>query len=187
MQTRKAQSKWTRWAGLKQRLLRGFSAAVYAARVILPQPYNAKTLSKAMGDEQQTSRAASVVVLRRDAVLMVLRGRAPFEGLWSFPGGRAEPGEAAEQTARRELLEETGLEVGGLTRVGAFRPGGHTSPLILTVFAARAAGGEPRAGDDALRAEFVPLGNVLSRARTAGSAGWITLALLALADPPLIG
>ncbi len=35
--------------------------------------------------------SASVIVLKRDAVLMVERGRAPFLGLWSFPGGRAEP------------------------------------------------------------------------------------------------
>jgi 8-oxo-dGTP pyrophosphatase MutT (NUDIX family) len=132
-------------------------------------------------------RSASVVVVRREAVLMILRRYAPFEGLWSFPGGRAEPGEADEATARRELLEETGLEIGELARIGAFLPGPGTSPMILTVFAAHAVGGEPRAGDDALRAEFVPFGEVLARPRTAGSAGWIARALLALGGPELSG
>ena len=28
--------------------------------------------------------------------------------IWTLPGGRAEPGETAEETAHRELLEETG-------------------------------------------------------------------------------
>ena len=56
--------------------------------------------------------SASVIVLKRDCVLMVERLRPPFEGLWSFPGGRAEPGEDLEATARRELFEETGLAVG---------------------------------------------------------------------------
>jgi 8-oxo-dGTP pyrophosphatase MutT (NUDIX family) len=130
--------------------------------------------------------AASIVVLRSDSVLMVKRGRPPFQGLWSFPGGRAEPGEQPEATARRELLEETGLNVGGLLKLGAFQPSPELSPLILTVFAARGDLTEPRPGDDALRAEFVRFAHVLARPRTAGAAGWIARALVALSDPPLL-
>jgi len=128
---------------------------------------------------------ASVVVLRPDAVLMVLRGHAPLEGLWSFPGGRAGPGESAETAARRELLEETGLRVERLVEVGAFQPSPDRSPLRLIVFAAHAPGGSPRAGDDALRAEFVPLSQVLARPVTPGAVGWVTRAILALSRPPL--
>lgn len=117
---------------------------------------------------------------------MVERARPPFEGLWSFPGGRAEPGEDAEATARRELLEEAGLTVGALARLGDFHPGPGSSPLRLTVFAARAGAGTPRAADDALHAEFVPYQAVLLRPRTAGAVGWIARALLALAEPPLL-
>ena len=65
-------------------------------------------------------QAASVIVLRRDSVLMVERARPPFQGLWSFPGGRSESGETVEATARRELFEETGLTVGPLLLLGAF-------------------------------------------------------------------
>lgn len=129
---------------------------------------------------------ASIIVMRRDAVLLVQRARPPFRGLWSFPGGRAEPGEDAERTARRELLEETGLEVGAVVRLGAFAPAPDVSPLRLTVFAARAAGGTPQACDDALQAEFVPLDRVLTRPLTAGAAGWIARALAALSEPPLL-
>lgn len=39
-------------------------------------------------------------------------------GEWDLPGGHLEPGESCEQTARRELLEETGLEVGRLELLG---------------------------------------------------------------------
>lgn len=130
--------------------------------------------------------AASVVMLSRDGVLMVERSRPPFQGLWSFPGGRCEPGEDAEATARRELLEETGLQAGHLVWLGAFQPAADRSPLRLTVFAARAAIAAPRAGDDALRAEFVPFADMLARPATAGAAGWISRALLALSEPPLL-
>lgn len=128
---------------------------------------------------------ASVVALRRDAVLMVERGLPPFQRLWSFPGGRSEPGEDAEATARRELLEETGLTVGHLAPLGTFRPLPEKSPLVLTVFAARLKDVAPRAGDDALRAELVRFACVLSRPCTPGATGWIARAIAAMATPPL--
>lgn len=53
-------------------------------------------------------------MLRPGAVLLVRRGKPPSEGAWSLPGGAQELGETAEAAARRELLEETGLEVGPL-------------------------------------------------------------------------
>ena len=129
------------------------------------------------------SEGASVIVLKHDAVLMVERARAPFRGLWSFPGGRADPGEDPEATARRELLEETGLEVGRVIRLGAFNPNpGDVPPFHLTVFAARMLDGSPQASDDALRAEFVPLPLILTRKTTAGAASWIARAIARLAD-----
>ncbi len=44
-------------------------------------------------------------------VLLIERGRAPGKGLWSVPGGKVEWGEAVEDACRREVLEETGVEV----------------------------------------------------------------------------
>lgn len=59
-----------------------------------------------------------VAVLRPGAALLVRRGNPPNIGAWSLPGGGQELGETAEQTARRELLEETGLQVGKLHLAG---------------------------------------------------------------------
>ena len=136
-------------------------------------------------NEEDLPQAASVIGLKRGSVLMVKRARPPFQGLWSFPGGRSEAGESAEATARRELLEEAAITVGPLVRIGAFQPAPALSPLVLTVFAARADGAEPRAGDDAQEAAFVPLSATTTLACTAGAVGWVARAVLALSEPPL--
>ncbi len=51
------------------------------------------------------------VVIHQGRVLLVRRGREPLKGEWSIPGGMLELGEKLEDGVRRELLEETGLEV----------------------------------------------------------------------------
>ncbi len=61
-------------------------------------------------------RVAGVLLVdARGWLLMQLRGKEArvSPGQWSMPGGGIEPGEAPEQAARRELLEETGLAVAG--------------------------------------------------------------------------
>lgn len=137
------------------------------------------------GAEGTAIEGASVIVLRGDSVLMVRRARPPAEGLWSFPGGKLEPGETAEDAARRELLEETGLVAGTLVELGRFRPAPDRSPIVLTVFGAGESTGDPVAGDDAAEAEFVPLPRILARSTTPGAPRWIAEALLALKCPGL--
>lgn len=134
-------------------------------------------------DNRAQTNGASVVVLRRDAVLMVERARPPLQGVWSFPGGRSEDGENPEQTARRELLEETGLRLGRLIRLGTAHP---APEFWLAVFAGRAGEGVPRAMDDAARAEYVPFSGVLTRRVTPGAAGWVARAISALGEPTLL-
>ena len=45
---------------------------------------------------------------------MAQRGKPPRMGSWSLPGGAQHLGETAEECARRELREETGIEAGPL-------------------------------------------------------------------------
>lgn len=56
------------------------------------------------------AQPASSAILRRDGrYLLVLRRNPPAADMYAFPGGRAEPGEAPEAAALRELCEETGI------------------------------------------------------------------------------
>ncbi|MDN3718421.1 NUDIX domain-containing protein [Roseibium salinum] len=52
----------------------------------------------------------SVLCHRDGRVLMVKRGKDPYKGHWSLPGGLVELGETLLEAAERELLEETGAK-----------------------------------------------------------------------------
>jgi ADP-ribose pyrophosphatase YjhB (NUDIX family) len=60
------------------------------------------------------------VVIHRNRALLIRRGCEPLKGEWSIPGGMLELGETLAEGVRRELQEETGLEVEPLEIVAAF-------------------------------------------------------------------
>lgn len=60
------------------------------------------------------------VVIHGGRALLIKRGSAPLEGQWSIPGGTLELGESLQEGVRRELLEETGIEVRILELIEVF-------------------------------------------------------------------
>ncbi|MCK5667434.1 MAG: NUDIX hydrolase, partial [Thiotrichaceae bacterium] len=58
-----------------------------------------------------TIGVGGIVFNTQDEVLMIKRNKAPASGQWSIPGGQLEPGESLECACRREVSEETGIEV----------------------------------------------------------------------------
>jgi 8-oxo-dGTP diphosphatase len=96
-----------------------------------------------------------VVVLRRDEVLLVQRGKAPNKGQWSIPGGKQLLGETVMEAVHRELLEETGVIIEQpalLDVVDVIVPDGIGKILYhytLVDYQAEWLSGECRSGDDA--------------------------------------
>ncbi len=87
-----------------------------------------------------------VLCEREGRILMIRRaGTGFFDGLYSLPGGHVEPGESVRMAARRELREETGLEVelSALAYVGVVHRLSDTNRIDFFVRADRF-GGEPR-------------------------------------------
>jgi 8-oxo-dGTP diphosphatase len=73
-----------------------------------------------MSESQENSRrwypdhpfvGVGVVVVRDGQMLMVKRGKEPYKGKWSIPGGGIELGETLYEGARREVLEESSVKV----------------------------------------------------------------------------
>jgi 8-oxo-dGTP diphosphatase len=94
--------------------------------------------------------AVGVIVERKDRILLVRRKFEPMAGGWSLPAGFMEYGEAPEETARREALEETGLRIELTALHGAYRAGLDTGvPVLLVVYTGQVVGGRLRPGDDA--------------------------------------
>lgn len=97
------------------------------------------------------------IARRGDALLLIERGRGAAVGEWSVPGGRVEFGETLAEAARREMAEETGLDVvvgdviGWVERVSA------EHHFVIVDFAVTVVGGTLHAGDDAVDAKWVPV------------------------------
>ena len=103
---------------------------------------------------------AGVVVLRGRCVCLVKRKFPPKQGQWSLPTGFMEWDEDVQLTARREALEETGLEV-KLTGLYAVESGilPPDIPVLVVFYRATEAGGKLEAGDDAAEVGFFELGS----------------------------
>ncbi|MBM3205445.1 NUDIX hydrolase, partial [Candidatus Shapirobacteria bacterium] len=54
--------------------------------------------------------AAAAIIIRRDKVLLVKRGKQPYKGTWMFPAGFVDFGETPWEAIVREVKEETDLK-----------------------------------------------------------------------------
>ena len=112
--------------------------------------------------------AADAMVTHQDNILLVERKSVFGRGLLALPGGFLEPNENLRQCAARELLEETGINVGKqeFKATKCFdHPKRSTRGRVITqafyfVLPESAAQPEPQGGSDAARAFWLPLAEV---------------------------
>ncbi|MFF8609452.1 NUDIX domain-containing protein [Streptomyces sp. NPDC015346] len=99
-------------------------------------------------------------------VLLVERGQEPYAGAWALPGGFVLPRESAEQAARRELAEETGLSADTVAGLHLEQLRTYSEPdrdprmrVVSVAYTALVPDPpEPRGGGDAARAQWMPYG-----------------------------
>ena len=100
------------------------------------------------------------VVVSDEKVLIVKRGHEPRKGEWSLPGGIVELGETLVEACKRELKEETGLDVDVGEVVEVFdrvhrRDGRIQYHFVIVDYLCRPIGGTLSAADDAEDAAWV--------------------------------
>ena len=95
-------------------------------------------------------------------VLLIERGNEPFKGYWAFPGGFLNMEESAEEGAKRELYEETGLKDAVIKQFHTYTdpdrdPRGR---VISIAYYALVEISEVKGGDDAAQARWFAIDEV---------------------------
>ena len=113
---------------------------------------------------QNPKPTASALITRRGAdgmveVLLVRRAKEPYRDQWDCPGGFVDPDEHPEQTVRRELCEELGLNVEITRFVGIFMDeyGDGGESTLNVYYETVIQGGEISPASDVSEAAWFPL------------------------------
>ncbi len=115
------------------------------------------------------------VIIEDGRVLLVERAQSPQQGAWSLPGGLLEAGERLQEAVRREVREETGLEVEVLSLAGVFErivpdaSGRIEYHYVLLDYLCRPCGGRLRPGSDVSAAAWVGLHELDTLPLTSGT------------------
>lgn len=102
------------------------------------------------------------------AILLIRRKDDPYKNFWALPGGFMQMDETAEECAKRELKEETGIRVSEIEQLHTFSavdrdPRGRTISISFVAFV-NASENRITAGDDAGEAQWFRLDNLPSLA-----------------------
>jgi 8-oxo-dGTP diphosphatase len=108
-----------------------------------------------MNIRQGPAVAVDAIIERNSEALLIKRKNPPFKDRWALPGGFVEYGEPLEDALRREVKEETSLDVEIKRLHGVYSdpkrdPRGH----VISICYVASGRGEPAGGDDAVESRF---------------------------------
>jgi len=72
-----------------------------------------------IGHKRIILNGSAVIIKNPEDKILMQQRKYPL-GIWGLPGGLMELGESTEETARREIFEETGLKMGELSLLGVY-------------------------------------------------------------------
>jgi 8-oxo-dGTP diphosphatase len=105
--------------------------------------------------------AVSAAIIRDGRILIAQRARGPALGIWTLPGGVVEAGETLIEALKREVDEETAIEIepvglAGHREVVVRDGGGQVSRhFVILCFASRWIAGEPRLNEELAEARWL--------------------------------
>jgi 8-oxo-dGTP diphosphatase len=126
------------------------------------------------------------LIFENGKILLVERGKEPLKGYWSIPGGIVETGEKLEEGIRREVAEETGLDVEPYSVFEIFEriiPDAEGKPeyhYVLIDYLCRRVSGEPAAASDVSQVAWVAEQELRDYRLTEGTLGVIERAFAKL-------
>lgn len=100
------------------------------------------------------------LIIKNDSILLIKRALEPFKGYWALPGGHLEWDQTAEDAVRKEVKEETGLEVVSMQFLRVYTNPGRDPRQKITLAYQVTAIGDPVAGDDAKEYKWFELKNL---------------------------
>ncbi len=98
--------------------------------------------------------AVGGLITQGERVLLIRRLAAPRIGFWAVPSGFVEYDEQPRPALRREIEEETGLQVEVGPVIEVYANADPSRPGVFLLFAARPTGGQLRPGDDVSEARW---------------------------------
>lgn len=137
---------------------------------------------------QRPFLAVSAAILRHGKVLIVRRARKPALGVYTLPGGVVEAGETLEEAVRREVREETALDIEPVTLAGHREviirdaQGRTERHFVILCFASRWLAGEPQLNDELDEARWIEPGDLAGLKTTEGLAEIVAAAVARLPD-----
>jgi 8-oxo-dGTP diphosphatase len=99
------------------------------------------------------------IIQKSNFILLVKRRKDPYKNQFALPGGFVNEGETIEEAIKREVYEETSLEVHPIDILGVYSdpkrdPRGHIMTVVFIVIIIR---GNTRAVDDAKEISWIPI------------------------------